>query len=118
MSSTTITFGTERGVVSYTALDRRGSSDGRGGVAGGLIGGEPALVAIVQQILAGNLPTRVRLADPDLDYVFTAGRDTPADVAAAMLAAGNGKGRLSDTGWEALDAAMAARDARPGPDGQ
>ena len=29
-----------------------------------------------------------------------------ADVAAAMLVAGNGRGRLSDTGWAALDAAM------------
>jgi hypothetical protein len=28
-------------------------------------------------------------------------------VAAAMLVAGNGRGRLSDAGWDALDAAMA-----------
>jgi hypothetical protein len=38
-----------------------------------------------------------------------------ADVAAAMLVAGNGRGRLSDAGWDALDAAM-ADDAGPGTD--
>jgi hypothetical protein len=31
---------------------------------------------------------------------------TVADVAAAMLVAGNGRGRLSDSGRDALDAAM------------
>jgi hypothetical protein len=56
--------------------------------------------------LTGNLPRSVRVAEPDINYHFTAGRDTVADVAAAMLVAGNGRGRLSDTGWEALDEAM------------
>ncbi|EUA38580.1 hypothetical protein I549_4408 [Mycobacterium avium subsp. avium 2285 (R)] len=63
-------------------------------------------MAIVRQILAGSLPPRVRVADPNLDYVFTPERNTLADVAAAMLVAGNGRGRLSDTGWDVLDAAM------------
>ena len=79
-------------------------------VAVGLLGGEPALVAIVQEVLAGSLPKRVRIAEPNLDYVFTDSRDTLADVAAAMLVAGNGRGRLSDAGWDALDAAMADDD--------
>jgi hypothetical protein len=79
---------------------------------GGLLGGEPSLVAIVREILAGSLPKRVRVAEPNLDYVFTDSRDTLADVAAAMLVAGNGRGRLSDAGWDALDAAM-ADDAGP-----
>ena len=56
----------------------------------------------------------MRVAEPNLDYVFTDSRDTLADVAAAMLVAGNGRGRLSDAGWDALDAAMA--DDPPGPD--
>ena len=45
--------------------------------------------------------------------MFTDSRDTLADVAAAMLVAGNGRGRLSDAGWDALDAGMADD---PGPD--
>lgn len=106
MAPTTITFRTDHGVIAYSALERpqRGQP---GGAANGLLGGEPSLVAIVREILAGNLPKSVRVAEPDLDYVFTANRDTIADVAAAMLVAGNGRGRLSDAGWDALDAAMA-----------
>lgn len=101
----TITFSTSRGVISWTALEH--PVPGKpGGIAGGLLAGEPAMVAIVCQILAGSLPKKVRVAEPNLDYVFTGHRDTAADVAAAMLVAGNGRGRLSDTGWEALDAAM------------
>ena len=112
MAPTTITFRTERGVVAYSALERP-QPDEPGGVAGGLLGGEPSLVAIVREILAGRLPKRVRVAEPNLDYVFTDSRSTIADVAAAMLVAGNGRGRLSDAGWDALDAAMAGE---PGPD--
>ena len=112
MAPTTITFRTDRGVIAYSALERP-RIDEPGGIAGGLLGGEPALVAIVREILAGNLPKRVRVAEPNLDYVFTDGRDTLADVAAAMLVAGNGRGRLSDAGWDALDAAMAVD---PDPD--
>lgn len=105
MVATTITFSTSRGVVSWSALERR-AAGAPGGIAGGLLGGEPALVAIVREILAGSLPKTVRVAEPNLDYMFTRNRDTAADVAAAMLVAGNGRGRLSDTGWEVLDAAM------------
>ncbi|CDO91298.1 hypothetical protein AWC29_00740 [Mycobacterium triplex] len=105
MVATTITFSTSRGVVSWSALERRAVGP-PGGIAGGLLGGEPALVAIVREILAGSLPKTVRVAEPNLDYMFTRNRDTAADVAAAMLVAGNGRGRLSDTGWEVLDAAM------------
>jgi len=105
MTPITITFSTDRGVISYSALERPGP-DEPGGIAGGLLGGEPALVAIVREILAGSLPKSVRVAEPNLDYVFTENRDTVADVAAAMLVAGNGRGRLSDSGWDALDAAM------------
>ncbi|AGB27333.1 hypothetical protein Mycsm_07239 (plasmid) [Mycobacterium sp. JS623] len=114
MAPTTITFRTDRGVISYSALERP-QSDEPGGIAGGLLGGEPALVAIVREILAGSLPKSVRVAEPNLDYVFTPGRDTAADVAAAMLVAGNGRGRLSDAGWDALDAAMTDQPER-GPD--
>lgn len=104
---THITFHTHRGTVTYTTKTASLPTQ-PGGIVGGLLGGEPTLVTIIQGILAGNLPKRVRVAEPDLDYEFSPGRDTLADVAAAMLAAGNGKGRLSDAGWEALDAAMEA----------
>ena len=115
MAPITITFRTDRGVISYSALERP-RPDEPGGIAGGLLGGEPSLVAIVREILAGGLPKRVRVAEPNLDYVFTDHRDTLADVAAAMLVAGNGRGRLSDAGWDALDAAM-ADDEAPDTDG-
>lgn len=105
MTPMTITFSTDRGVISYRALQRPGQ-DEPAGIASGLFGGEPALVAIVGEILPGRLPKRVRVAEPDLDYVFSENRDTVADVAAAMLVAGNGRGRLSDSGWDALDAVM------------
>lgn len=112
MAPTTITFRTDRGAISYSAMERPELNEPRG-VANGLLGGEPSLVAIVREILAGNMPKSVRVAEPDLDYVFTAGRDTLADVAAAMLVAGNGRGRLSDAGWDALDAAMAGDESGP-----
>lgn len=116
MVPTIITFSTSRGVVSWSALERR-SSGPPGGIAGGLLGGEPALVAIVREVLAGNLPRSVRVAEPNLDYMFTSHRDTAADVAAAMLVAGNGRGRLSDTGWAALDAAMESDTSADDSDG-
>lgn len=103
--ATTITFTTDRGTVAF-----RGIAVEPAGATLRLLG-DPSLVAIVREVLAGNLPKRVRVADPDIDYVFTANRDTLADIAAAMLVAGNGRGRLSDSGWDALDAAMAGDDA-------
>ena len=116
MAPTTITFSTDRGVIAYSALERP-QPDEPGGIAGGLLGGDPSLVAIVREILAGSLPKKVRVAEPNLDYVFTPTRDTLADVAAAMLVAGNGRGRLSDSGWDALDAPMADEDADTDTDG-
>ncbi|MCB1287779.1 MAG: hypothetical protein KDB47_08810 [Mycobacterium sp.] len=111
MAPTTITFRTDRGVIAYSAMERP-QPDDPGRVANGLLGGDPSLVAIVREILAGSMPKSVRVAEPNVDYVFTANRDTLADVAAAMLVAGNGRGRLSDAGWDALDAAMTYE---PGP---
>ncbi len=113
--TTSITFSTQRGTVTYTTKTAPPPTQ-PGGIAGGLLGGEPTLVTIVQGILSGNLPKRVRVAEPNLDYEFSATRDTLADIAAAMLAAGNGKGRLSDTGWEALDAAMEGDSDDPDAD--
>ena len=102
MTTNTITFKTDRGVITYTSRTRNGS-----GIGTGLLGGDSSLVAIVRQVLTGNIPKSVRVAEPNLEYRFSAARDTVADVAAAMLVAGDGRGCLSDSGWEALDAAMA-----------
>jgi hypothetical protein len=107
--TTNITFTTRRGTVTYTTKSAPPPTQ-PGGITSGLLGGEPTLVTIVQGILGGNLPKRVRVAEPNLDYEFSPTRDTLADMAAAMLVAGNGKGRLSDTGWEALDAALEDTD--------
>lgn len=105
MAANTITFSTDRGVITYSSRSRA-STSATAGLAGGLFGGDPSLVAIVRQVLTGNVPKTVRIAEPNLDYRFSAARDTVADVAAAMLVAGDGRGCLSDSGWEALDAAM------------
>ena len=99
-------------MVAYSALERP-KPDEPGGVAGGLFGGEPSLVAIVREILARQLAqTGARRRTQPRLRVHRQPRH-PADVAAAMLVAGNGRGRLSDAGWDALGAAMAGD---PGPD--
>lgn len=113
-----ITFITDSGTVAYTALERP-QPDEPAVVAGGLLGGHPELIAAVRQVLAGPGPERVRVIEPDVDYPFSAGRDTLADIAAAMLAVGNGRGRLSDTGWDALTTALGEdRIGEADPDGQ
>lgn len=104
MAAKTITFNTDRGVVTYSARLKPGVQ--HTDIADGLLGGDPSLIAIVRQVLTGNLPKTVRIAEPNLHYRFSPARNTLADVAAAMLVAGDGRGRLSDSGWEALDAAM------------
>lgn len=105
MAANTITFHTDRGVITYSARLKPGAQH-MADIADGLLGGDPSLIAIVRQVLTGNLPKTVRVAEPNLHYRFSAERNTLADVAAAMLVAGDGRGRLSDSGWEALDAAM------------
>lgn len=100
-----LTFTTDSGAVAYTRLERPQPGEPET-VAGGLLGGHPDLVAAVRQILTGPEPDRVRVIEPDVDYQFSPGRDSLADVAAALLATGAGRGRLSDNGWEALTAAL------------
>lgn len=108
-----IALTTDRGTVAYTRLERPQPEEPTV-VAGGLLAGHPDLVAAVRGILTGRDPDRVRVIEPDVDYVFSPGRDTLADVAAAMLATGAGRGRLSDSGWDALSAAL-GEDAPDGP---
>lgn len=105
----TLTFTRDGASVAYTPLEHP-SDDVPGQAGGGLLAGDPNLVALVRTILTGTTPEHVRVAEPNFDYRFTAARDTLADAAAAMLAAGNGRGQLSDAGWDALAQAIAGDD--------
>jgi hypothetical protein len=103
MSATTaITFTTDTGTVT-------GAISGDSG--GVVLGGDEGLVASVAGILSTDGPDTVRVLEPNVDYRFTPGRDTAADVAAAMLAVGAGRrGRLDDTGLDALTDALGVAD--------
>lgn len=113
MAPTTFTFRGDRGVVAFTELER---PDGAGDVvAGGILGGDTEMVAHVRGILDGLGPNSVRVIEPNVYYTFTEHRDTVADVAAAMVAVGGGRGQLSDRGLDVLLAAL--RDDLAPPDG-
>ncbi len=116
MAPATVTFHGDYGVVVYTALERPHPGE-PGVVAGGLLGGDPELVERVRDILAGNGESRVCVVEPNLYYQFTDARDTLADVAAAMLAVGQGRGQISDQGLDALAAALGVEAAPPPADG-
>ncbi|OHU98200.1 hypothetical protein [Mycobacterium talmoniae] len=101
----TLIFTRDGASVAYTRLEQP-LADEPGVVGGGLLAGDPALVTVVRRILTGVTPERVCVAEPNVYYQFTAARDTLADVAAAMLAAGSGRGQLSDLGWDVLAQAV------------
>lgn len=76
-------------------------------VAGGLLLGDESLLEEVSDILrTDNVVTEVKVLHPGVFYEFTQGRDTPSDVAAAMIHAGHGRSILSTSGWEYLYAAL------------
>jgi len=100
-----LTLTADSAAVVYTRLEQPIEGE-PGVVAGGLLGGDPALVAAVQHVLAGGEAEEVCVAQPNLHYRFTAARDTLADVAAAMLVASNGRGQLCDLGWDVLAQVM------------
>jgi len=104
MAPMTFTFKGDHGVVAFTELERPdGQSDV---VAGGILGGDEHMVAHVRNILSGLGPESVCVIEPNVYYAYTAGRDTLADVAAAMVAVGGGRGQLSDRGVDVLLAAL------------
>ena len=71
-------------------------------VAGGvLVGNKPLTDAIRSTLSDTDLPDVV-IAHPSVRYMFTEGRDTPADVAAAMIHAGAGRALLDENGWAFL----------------
>lgn len=97
----TFTFRTDSGLVTYTANERPVGGE-PGFVAGGLLGGDEHLVEWVTFMLTERQIDKVRVVEPNVDFVFTDARDTPADVAAAFLAVGCGRGELSPAGWDVL----------------
>jgi hypothetical protein len=68
--------------------------------------GDPDLLEAVRVTLAAAGPRSVRVIEPNIDYTFSAGRDQPADVAAAMLTAAGGRGELNDAGWDSITDAL------------
>lgn len=114
MGPKTFTFRGDDGVVAFTELERPAHAGDSELVAGGLLGGDAAMVDRVRAILAGATDS-VMVVEPNVAYRFSIGRDTLADVAAAMMAAGNGRGELSPRGWHLLETALdLADDELPG----
>lgn len=72
-------------------------------VAGGvLLGGEDMVAQIISVLHPTHPVTEVEVLPPGVKYAFTENRDTPADVAAAMIYAGLGRTFLDTNGWDAL----------------
>lgn len=101
--------------VAWSALDTSHVLDGSD-IAGGLLMGDETYAAEIRDVLSDPLTTEVTVAHPGVRYVFSEGRDTPADVAAAMIYVGRGRAILSESGWEVLNAAMSVEDEGDDPE--
>lgn len=83
-------------------------------VAGGVILGSEDMVTQIISVLHPTHPvTEVEVLPPGVKYAFTENRDTPADVAAAMVYAGRGRTFLDTNGWDALYASGQLGDDVP-----
>lgn len=72
-------------------------------VAGGVLLGSEDMVTQIISVLHPTHPVaEVEVLPPGVKYAFTENRDTPADVAAAMVYAGLGRTFLDTHGWDAL----------------
>lgn len=71
-------------------------------VCGGYLFADPAAKFRLMEALL-RAPRTVEPTS-ESTYMFTDERDTPADLAAAMLLCGNGDGELSGDGWGVLQA--------------
>ena len=109
-----------RQLAAANPLVRRLLGHTEGLVAAGVLVGDPQLTAAIADVLGPwSMVDAVTVAQPNVDYPFTPGRDTAADVAAAMIWVGSGRSRLSPSGWVALEPAItgqleAAADAEDG----
>jgi len=97
----TFTMSSAGRVVGWTRLDGCADS-GQDLLAGGIIVGDEVLAARIKEIVAGPEPKQAVVAQPGGVYHFTPGRDTDADIAAAMLHAGGPQAHLNDAAWDVL----------------
>lgn len=108
--------------VAWSALDHFYRSDPEAPidhlvVAGGvLLGSEDMVTQIISVINPSHPVTEVEVLPPGVRYAFTENRDTPADVAAAMVYAGSGRTFLDTSGWDALYASGQLGDEDAVPD--
>lgn len=79
-------------------------------LAGGILLGDPYLVSRVRAVIEEGSPDKVKIAVPDGYYQFTPGRDTDADMAAALLVAGGPQAMLDASAWDTLHAAAFCDD--------
>lgn len=116
MTSTMTVYANVDGrTISWSKLDHLAADDGTDDhvVSGGVLTGDQALIDIVKAVLDTSEPnpvTSVRVDHPSVVYEFTEGRDTPADVVAALVYAGAGRAILSDSAWEIIEAALGDDD--------
>lgn len=106
----TISMATDHGTLSWTPVTEPGVADPTRHdtshlVCGGYLFGPTALVNHVLDLLSDFGPKTVKV-NYWASYTFTPDKDTLADVAAAFVTAGQGRGVLSEEGWEILEEAM------------
>lgn len=71
----------------------------------GYLFGPAELTSRVRTVLGEFGPTKVHV-NYWAEYTFTENRDTLADLVAAMVSIGNGRGLLNTPGWDVLEEAM------------
>lgn len=96
----TIAFATDAGEIFW--VDDREEVEGQQKIAGGYLLGTPDLVNRAKQYLSQDDSARILW----LDRPYSANRDTLADLVAAMVSTGNGRGVLNKAGWAILEAEM------------
>lgn len=101
--------------IAWSALDTAHILDGSD-IAGGLLMGDEGYTTEIRDVLSDPLTTEVTVVHPGVRYTFSEGRDTPADVAAAMIYVGRGRTILSEMGWEVLNAALSVEDEGDDPE--
>lgn len=107
----TFTVVVDDDAAAWSELDRYAPAD-TDSVAGGVLVGDEDLVARIRRALTDTDLSAIRVAPPNDMHVFTETRDTAADVAAAMIYAGNGRAILSRDGWDVLYAALPDHDTK------
>ena len=103
---TTFLVHVDEKIAAWSELDEQHTSGDGTDLAGGVLAGDRELTAAIRSVLEEATPLEVTVAHPSVYYVFSEGRDTPADVAAAMIFVGAGRSILSESGWDILNAIL------------